>query len=63
LADWKNKATRMAIDAIRNEAIDECADLLRTRALITGDQDIANIIARLADDLDELKAVFGTGKL
>ncbi len=56
LDDWKNKATRMAINAIRNEAFEECVTLLRTRALQRDYQDIANALARIADEIDELKS-------
>jgi len=52
-------ATRMAIDAIRDEAFEQCATLLRTRALQRDDQDIANALTRIADEIDEFKSANG----
>jgi len=57
--DWQNKATRMAIDTIRDEAFEQCATLLRTRALQRDDQDIANALTRVADEIDEFKSANG----
>ena len=56
MSDGQNKVTRMAIDAIRDEAFEQCATLLRTRALQRDDQDIANALARVADEIDEFKS-------